>query len=60
MSKGYTILSRNASKMVELTDETTLATSGMYADFHGLTRVLQKKLTVYKYDNNREPDTKVS
>lgn len=37
---NYSILTRNESKLVQLTDKTILATSGMFADFCELTRVL--------------------
>jgi hypothetical protein len=36
---NYSILTRNESKLVQLTDKTILATSGMFADFCELTRV---------------------
>ena len=39
MSEGYSIVTRTESKLVQLTDKTVLATSGMYADFCELTKV---------------------
>jgi 20S proteasome alpha/beta subunit len=40
LSEGYSIVTRTESKLVQLTDKTVLATSGMYADFCELTKVL--------------------
>ena len=39
LSEGYSIITRSESKLVQLTDKTVLATSGMYTDFCELTRV---------------------
>lgn len=39
LSEGYSIVTRGESKLVQLTDKTVLATSGMYADFCELRRV---------------------
>jgi 20S proteasome subunit beta 6 len=39
LSDGYTIVTRSESKLVQLTDKTILASSGMYADFSELTKV---------------------
>lgn len=41
LSEGYSIVTRNESKLVQLTDKTILATSGMFADFCELTKVLR-------------------
>ena len=59
MSKGYGIVARNVSKIAQLTEETFMATSGMYADFTALTKNLKAQLTLYRYDNQRDPETKV-
>lgn len=40
LSEGYSLVTRNESKLVQLTDKTILATSGMFADFCELTKVL--------------------
>lgn len=40
LSEGYSIVTRNESKLVQLTDKTILATSGMFADFCELTKVV--------------------
>ena len=57
LSEGYSIVTRNESKLVKLSEKTVLATSGMYADFCELKRVLQAKLEVYDYKMEREPTT---
>lgn len=44
LSEGYSIITRGESKLVQLTDKTILATSGMYADFCELKKVLKAKL----------------
>lgn len=40
LSQGYSIVSRNSSKIHKLSNEVFLATSGMYADFIGLCKFL--------------------
>lgn len=42
LSEGYSIVTRNESKLVQLTDKTIMATSGMFADFCELTRVFHQ------------------
>jgi 20S proteasome subunit beta 6 len=44
LSEGYSIVTRNESKLVQMTDKTIMATSGMYADFCELRKVLSAKL----------------
>lgn len=44
ISQGYNIISRETSKIVQLTDKTFLATSGMYADFIGLRKFMEARL----------------
>jgi len=57
LSTGYSILSRNSSKIVELTPETLLITSGMYADFTCLSKTLKAKLKMYEFNNGCLPKT---
>lgn len=54
ISKGYGIISREASKVVQLTDKCFLATSGMYADFIALRKTLEARLQAYEYQNERQ------
>lgn len=58
LSEGYSIVTRNQSKLVQLTDNTILATSGMYSDFCELKKVLHSKLQIYQYKIDRAPSTK--
>lgn len=52
-SQGYSIMSRNTSKLARLTDNVYLATSGMHADFAALSKNLESKLQMYKYNNEK-------
>ena len=58
LSVGYSILSRDTTKIVKLTDQCVLATSGMYADFNALTKFLNAKLKVYDFNIGRQANTK--
>jgi 20S proteasome subunit beta 6 len=40
LSEGYSLVTRSETKLVQLTDKTILATSGMFADFCELTKVV--------------------
>ena len=57
LSEGYSIVTRTESKLVQLTDKTILATSGMYADFCELKQHLKAKLEMYDYKIDRQPTT---
>ncbi|KRX09885.1 hypothetical protein PPERSA_05277 [Pseudocohnilembus persalinus] len=58
LSSGYSIVSRNSSKIQKLTNDTYLATSGMHADFKALCQNLDVRLKMYEFDNGRAPSTK--
>lgn len=58
ISSGYSILSRNTSKIAQLTSDSFMATSGMYADFVALQKHLKHRITLYNYDNGRDPSCK--
>lgn len=58
LSQGYSIVSRNTSKLNKLTDTTVLATSGMYADFTALSKTLKKNLQTYEFNIGRQASTK--
>ena len=47
MSTGYSILSRNQSKLCKLTDTIVLATAGFRGDISTLQKLLRAKLTEY-------------
>lgn len=57
LSEGYSIVTRDESKLVKLSDTTILATSGMFADFCELKKVLQTKLEIYEYKIGRKATT---
>ncbi len=57
ISQGYSIISRNTSKIAKLTDQTVIATSGMYADFKGLLKNLHAKLQMYEFKMGRKITT---
>ena len=53
---GYTILSRDSSKLCRLTDKIILASSGMYADIMELQKNLKIKIEIYRSTHKRDPD----
>nr|QBG49670.1 20S proteasome subunit beta 6 [Philasterides dicentrarchi] len=58
LSNGFSIVSRNTSKISKLTKDVFLATSGMYADFSALCKNLQARLKMYEFDSGKAPSTK--
>ena len=58
-SLGYSILSRDLSKITKLTDKCVIATSGMRADAIALHKVLQWKVKTYKAKFYKHPDIDV-
>src|SRR4051794_40616369 len=55
LSLGYTILSRDSSKIIKLTDKIVLASSGMYADIMALQKNLKAKIEIYRSTHKRDP-----
>ena len=55
-SLGYSILSRDLSKITKLTDKIVIATSGMRADAIALHKVLLTKVKTYKARFHKNPD----
>lgn len=51
MSTGYEILSRNQSKLFNLTDRTTLSAAGCLSDVITLRRMLQARTTQYEHSH---------
>ena len=54
---GFGILSRNISKMFQLTDESVLAACGCWADVLTLTKLINARIQMYKYSHNRSIKT---
>lgn len=48
LSDGYTILSRNISRVHRLSGDTHLATAGCWADTQGLLRLLRVRLVLWQ------------
>lgn len=57
MSNGYSILSRNHSKTVRLTDKCILTSAGMVADVETLHKNLLVRIRQYRMQNKRDPST---
>lgn len=54
MSSGYSILSRDVSKIHKLTDHCVLGTAGMQAEAATLRKVLDYKVTFYNHQHHQE------
>mmetsp|Transcript_1328 Transcript_1328/g.1116 ORF Transcript_1328/g.1116 Transcript_1328/m.1116 type:complete len:243 (-) Transcript_1328:100-828(-) len=55
VSKGYTIATRNGSKITKLTERCVITTSGMLADQITLHKVLKNRVARYVHEHRREP-----
>lgn len=58
ISRGYTILHRDITKIHKLTDETYILTSGMYADALNLWKKLDQHIELYKLNNGKTLSSK--
>jgi len=56
LSTGYSILSRDAKKLFQLTEKVFLASSGMNADVVNLVKNLKIRIELYRSSNNYEPE----
>lgn len=56
VSSGYSILARNQSKTVKLTETCILTSAGMVADVETLHKNLLVRIRQYKMQNKREPN----
>lgn len=54
MSSGYSINSRDVSKIYPLTSKCVIATSGMQAEAATLRKVLRHKIVMYKHANRKD------
>ena len=57
VSKGYSICTRQGSKITQLTSKCCIATSGMLADQLALHKLLKIKVGMYKHEHGSEPST---
>jgi 20S proteasome subunit beta 6 len=55
LSNSYSIVSRDTSKICQLSDNIILSSSGMYADFIALQRYLKARIEIYRSNNKKEP-----
>ncbi|KAF6005403.1 Proteasome subunit beta type-1 [Cyanidiococcus yangmingshanensis] len=53
-SVGFSVPSRNLTKIVRLTDQAVLASAGMGADRQYLHKILRSRLEVYKYQHQKQ------
>ncbi|CAN0052418.1 unnamed protein product [Ectocarpus sp. 6 AP-2014] len=58
LSDGYTILSRNVTRVHRLSGDTHLATAGCWADTQGLLRLLEYLIRDYEMEQRRTMGTK--
>jgi len=57
LSRGYSILSRDSGKMVQLTDKCVLASAGMRADRDALHKMMKARLTMYEHQHGKPMST---
>eukprot|EP01101_Sappina_pedata_P000666 TRINITY_DN10860_c0_g1_i1.p2 TRINITY_DN10860_c0_g1~~TRINITY_DN10860_c0_g1_i1.p2 ORF type:complete len:242 (-),score=106.44 TRINITY_DN10860_c0_g1_i1:118-819(-) len=57
MSHGYSIHTRNYTKICQLTNKCVLATSGMQSDTQALQKYLKLRIAQYESDHGKSPST---
>ena len=57
LTRSYSILKRDATKIHRLTEDTWLLTAGMYADYTKLARVLDAKVEAYELAHRVRPSS---
>merc|ERR1712110_419110 len=57
VSDGYSICTRAQNKVIQLTPQTTLASSGMLADIIALHKLLQNRIAWYHHQHGKSPST---
>jgi len=58
MSRGYSILHRDITKIHKLTNDTYILTAGMYADTINLWKILDESIELYRMDHGKLPESK--
>ncbi|XP_073064956.1 proteasome subunit beta type-1-like [Primulina eburnea] len=54
MSTGYSILTRDYSKIIQLADKSVMASSGFHADVRALQKVLAARHLIYQHQHNKQ------
>eukprot|EP01100_Stratorugosa_tubuloviscum_P005860 TRINITY_DN2577_c1_g1_i1.p1 TRINITY_DN2577_c1_g1~~TRINITY_DN2577_c1_g1_i1.p1 ORF type:complete len:229 (+),score=93.35 TRINITY_DN2577_c1_g1_i1:115-801(+) len=57
LSSGYSILTRENSKITKLTDKCVIASSGMQSDISNLHKHLISRIQQFEHQHNRKPST---
>nr|QBH72811.1 proteasome subunit beta type [Franklinothrips vespiformis] len=57
LSSGYSVCTRNQSKLFQLTDRTVLGSSGCWCDTLTLTRTLVARLQMYQHEHQKDMTT---
>lgn len=58
ISNGFSIVSRDVSKIAKLGPKSLIATAGMYADFIALSKYLKTRLQTYEFNIGKSANTK--
>lgn len=58
LSSDSSIISRNTSKICQLTDKIYLCSAGMYADFVALSKYMKARIEMYRNQTRKEPSLK--
>ena len=59
ISRGYSILKRDGSKLHQLTKDTWILTAGMYADSINLWKILDENIKLYEMTYERTPSSRI-
>ena len=57
ISRGYSILKHNATKIHQLTDHTFILSAGMYADYTNLWKLMDERIKLYQLNMEKTPST---
>lgn len=57
LSRGFSILKRDATKIHRLTEHTYILSAGMYADYTNLWKILDERIKLYRLNLEKAPTT---
>ena len=57
LSRGYSILKRDATKMHRLTEHTYILSAGMFADYTNLWKLMDERIKLYQLNLEKTPTT---